>query len=188
MPARPDELPHPLVAVQLKEFAEHAATEPKRVPDAVGVAAYHHSTGRRCSAMLNHPPQRSRLNARLIAEHQHDSRGLRVHSRQCDTQRCRTPGAEVLHGHHIGPVQRHRIAHRPSSAAQGDDELIEPGTASDVESCPEHGRIPVWQKLFGCAQSAGATGREQDTGDRPPGHAPSFPAANASRQPGPQNQ
>ncbi len=56
--------------------------------------------------------------------------------------------------HHVGTVERHRIAHRLRGAAQGDDQLVEPGAAGDLQGRPEQGRIPVWQKLFGRAQPA----------------------------------
>jgi hypothetical protein len=77
-------------------------------------------------------PHGSGLYARLIAKHQHNSGGVRVHPPQCGAQRGRTPGPGVVDRDHVGPVQRDHITHGLRGATQGDYELVKPGAAGDL--------------------------------------------------------
>ena len=119
-------------------------------------------------------PHRCVAIPRLIAEHQHESRGMRVAPRHRDTQRRRTPGAEVLDGHHIDTVERHRVAHRLGGTAEGDDELIEPDSCGQRRGLPRARVVSRYgRSCFGTPSLREPPAASTTPVTAPRGHAPS---------------
>ena len=83
------------------------------------------------------PPHGRRFQPRLVAKHQHDSGGLRVHLPQGDPQRRRTPGAEIIDDNHVDSVQRHRVTHFPRGAAECHDQLVEAHATGEIQGRAE---------------------------------------------------
>ena len=157
-----EQAPDALVAMELRELAEHAARKRDRMPATVVVAA---DREWRIAATGEQHRDRRGGDTGLVTEHQHDYLAAWIERLERRRDRRRAAGAVGVVYNHIRAREVDLRTNVLGAAADRHHELVEPAGSGERHDVPEQRAAAVGEELFRRPESTRTAGAEDEPGD-----------------------